>query len=383
MRRITADYIYTANSSPIKNGVVSIDNQGNILSVEAHRSGDEEKYQGIICPGFVNAHCHTELSFAKNKIAENSGIDNFISQLEQLKQSTSLAEKQEAIKMAIDEMQHEGIVAVGDIINTALSIEPKKKSNIDFYTFLEIYGSQAMMAERIWYSALELWEQLPTPKNIVPHATYSLSRTLFQKIRDFQEYSSTITIHHLESEGEISFFKEGIGPMADRLKSWGLDLPMHIPTHKRPLESIGSFLAQNKKVLLVHNTFIEKQDIDFANNNFEQVYYALCVNANLFIENKLPPVELLKQQSHTICIGTDSLASNKQLSILAEMKTLDKYFAIPLEELIRWACYNGAYALGMESKLGSIEAGKKPGLILLTNNNETFDLQQTTVKVIA
>jgi imidazolonepropionase-like amidohydrolase len=92
----------------------------------------------------------------------------------------------------------------------------------------------------------------------------------------------------------------------------------------------------------------------------------------LYIEKKVPPVEVLISEGCEIVIGTDSLASNKKLSILSELKTLQQHFpAIPLEILVRWATINGAKALGKDDIFGKIESGKKPGLLLL----QDLDLQ--------
>jgi len=370
MRRITANYIHTGVSKPIKNGVVCIDDKGIIIEVSSQRKGNEEVFEGIICPGFVNVHCHTELSFAKGKIEKHIGIDGFISSLEKFKRTISEKEKAIAVKSAISEMKQNGIVAVGDIMNTPLSIEEKEKSDIEFYNFIEVFGSQYKDAEKIWYNALGLSEQAKGNMNIVPHAPYSLSRTLFQKIRDFQKQDSTISMHLMESKAEAEYFLKGTGSIADRYKKWGVELPPFIPTYQRPLASIGSFLAQSDRVLLIHNTFIQKEDIDFAKENFKNTYYGLCPNANLYIENELPDVKTLQKLNIDICLGTDSFASNNSLSILEEIKTIQKNFDVSLEELIKWATINGAKALGMEKTIGSIEVGKKPGLVLLKGLGE-------------
>lgn len=384
MRRITADYIFPGNSKPIYHGVITIDEEGNIKDVSAERSGDEEVFAGIICPGFVNVHCHSELSYAFDKIERGKGIDFFIQQLEALKRSTSDIEKSDAAKKALLQMRNNGIVAVGDIVNTDLTVQLKEESELQFYNLIEVFGSQSKDAESIWYRALALNEKFQGKKNIIPHAPYSLSRTLFQKIRDFQKPGQTLSIHFMESEGEAEYFINGTGPMAERFKSWGLELPPHIPSAQRPMPSIGSFLAQNEKVLLIHNTFVNQEDIDFAKRNFNNTFYGLCPNANLYIEGELPPMELLLQNHLNICLGTDSLASNHSLSILEEMKTLEEHFKIGVEELILWATYNGALALGMEKQLGSIDKNKKPGLVLLENVdlNSEKSLQNARIKVL-
>lgn len=372
MRKITADYIFPINTAPIKNGVVHIDDNGNILEINSSRKGDEEVYEGIICPGFVNVHCHTELSFAKDKIEQGRGIDSFISDLEKLKSSISNQQKEKAVIEAMNQMQKNGIVAVGDIMNTDLSLKAKQNTDIEFYNFIEVFGSQSKFAESIWKHAIALYDNTTNLKNIIPHAPYSLSNELFQKIHDFQNENSIMSIHHLESEGELSFFKNGTGTIADRFIKWGLQMPTHIPTNKRPLESIAQYFINSNKLLLIHNTFIKKEDIDFASLNFSEIYYGLCPNANLYIEGKLPPIEILRNNNLNICLGTDSLASNNSLSIIEEIRTLKDNFDIPLQELIQWATLNGAKALGFDSMLGSIEPGKKPGLNLI---NSDFDIK--------
>jgi len=365
MRKITADYIYPVNMVPIKNGVVHISDSGEILYVGDSLEGDEEYYKGIICPGFVNVHCHTELSFAKNKIEQGGGIDSFIGSLEKIKRNTSDIIKNDAVANALLEMSRNGIVAVGDIMNTDLSLEAKSNSGIKFYNFIEIFGSQDSAADKAWQNGISLFDKATVPKNIIPHAPYSLSLTLFEKIKDFQSTESTISIHHKESEGEGEYFEKASGAMADRFKSWGMKIPPHIPSGKSPIESIGNYLQNNDKVLLIHNTFINEKEVDFAKENFKETYYGLCPNANLYIENKLPPVDLLKEMDVNICIGTDSLASNNRLSIIDELRVLKSNFDISNDDLIRWATINGAKALGFDLLLGSIEVGKKPGLVLL------------------
>jgi cytosine/adenosine deaminase-related metal-dependent hydrolase len=92
-----------------------------------------------------------------------------------------------------------------------------------------------------------------------------------------------------------------------------------------------------------------------------------CPNSNLYIENQLPPVFLFRKENLNICLGTDSLASNHELSVLAEMITLQIHFPeIKLEELVCWATLNGAKALKMENRFGSFEVGKNPGVNLIS-----------------
>jgi cytosine/adenosine deaminase-related metal-dependent hydrolase len=127
-------------------------------------------------------------------------------------------------------------------------------------------------------------------------------------------------------------------------------------------------------VMLVHNTYSEKEDIEWAMEQFNlpgpkaNLFFCFCPNANLYIENKLPDFNLFAQAGARCCVGTDSLASNHRLSVLDELKVISKAAPqISFQTLLTWASLNGAEFLGFESKLGSIEKGKKPGLNLISD----------------
>ena len=92
----------------------------------------------------------------------------------------------------------------------------------------------------------------------------------------------------------------------------------------------------------------------------------VCPNANQYIEQTMPPIELLRSQHANSIIGTDSYASNWSLNIVDELKTIQQHHpSIPLAEMLQWATINGANALQMSDTLGSFEKGKKPGVVLI------------------
>ena len=138
---------------------------------------------------------------------------------------------------------------------------------------------------------------------------------------------------------------------------------------------------------MVHDTFINQTDINFINQNtaLQQYFFCLCVNANSYIENQLPPINLLRHNHCNIVIGTDSLASNKGLNVLSEIKTIIQNFPeIPIQELLTWATINGATALQMDKFLGSFEPGKRPGMVLITDlGNDGSITINSNAKVIS
>jgi cytosine/adenosine deaminase-related metal-dependent hydrolase len=135
------------------------------------------------------------------------------------------------------------------------------------------------------------------------------------------------------------------------------------------------YLKDAAKTIWVHNSFTSESDIKAVQATNTDAYWCLCPNANQYIENTMPPVQLLREQHVNIVVGTDSYASNWSLNMLDELKRIQLHNSqIPLAEMLTWITSNGARALQMEGKLGSIEIGKKPGLVLIENCSNENDI---------
>jgi cytosine/adenosine deaminase-related metal-dependent hydrolase len=267
-----------------------------------------------------------------------------------------------------------GISVVGDISNSALSVETKLKSRIFYHTFIESFGFHPSRADKAFDYALFVQQQFASQNlkcSVVPHSPYSVSQPLFEKIaQNAVEVNSIVCMHNQESEGEAEFFTNGTGAIATHIsETLGIDTSHWNPTGQSSLVSVLKYLPAENPLLLVHNTFTTQADIDvlLQQRALENTFFVLCPNSNLYIENQLPPVELFRQNNLNICLGTDSLASNHQLSVLAEMIILQGNFPdIQLEELVNWACFNGAKALQVANRFGSFEPGRKPGVNLIS-----------------
>ena len=378
MRKIAATYIFPGNQPPIKNGILTCSSDGTIVDI----SGNNEKiteqsglefYSGILVPGFVNTHCHLELSHLKGKIEAKTGIGGFIKQINQLRnQETENTEK--AIQAADRKMWAAGTVAVGDISNSTLTLETKRSSKIYYHTFIESFGFHPSRAERAFDYAQFVqfqFKEKGLSNCIVPHSPYSVSKPLFEKIMaNAVAEKSILTIHNQESKSEDEFFKNGDGAILNHLQNnLGIDTSHWEPTGKSSLISILPYLPAENQLLLVHNTFTKKEDLMELKKirSMDNTFFVLCPNSNLYIENQLPPFPLFKVENLNVCIGTDSLASNRELSVLAEMITIQLNFPeLKLEELIKWASINGAKALQIENQFGSFEVGKNPGVNLIS-----------------
>ncbi|PCJ27621.1 MAG: hypothetical protein COA97_03095 [Flavobacteriales bacterium] len=387
MKKFSANYVFPGNSAPIKKGVIVLDDEGIVKSlvdptIDNVNWAEVEIHEGIICPGFVNTHCHLELSHLKGKVAEKTQLHGFVKDIISVRENFTTEERQIAIQLAEQEMIQNGIVAVGDICNGNTSFLQKAKKNLQYYTFLEVFGLNPDDAIGIIARAKKLENEYHNGNriSITPHAPYSMSTNLMSLAN--QNSQSILTIHNQETESENELFLRKSGLLYNQLRSISEHIKDWKPTGKNSVQSYLPQFPLDKKILLVHNTFTDQVDVDFAKNHSSSIYWCFCPNANEYIEEKQPDYSLFLTEKCTI--GTDSLASNWSLSILDELKTISKKNpSINLEKLIKWATFNGAEFLEFKG-LGSIEKGKKPGLnliknvdlehLLLTKNSETIVL---------
>jgi cytosine/adenosine deaminase-related metal-dependent hydrolase len=388
MRKITADLILPISLKPIRNGVVIVDDNGKILKLGDRRNYDDlelEIYNGVIVPGFINAHCHLELSHMKGKIDTGKGLIPFITDVV-TKRGASEVEISKAIAKAEAEMIKNGIVAVGDISNMTDTFAQKAKGNLRYYTFVEFFDflqdeNTATEFEKFKavFDALELTEG--SKKSLVPHAPYSVSKTLFQMLNNANNANGTVSIHNQELKAEYDLFETKTGDFIKFYDGFGISLDNFEATGKSSIHYALENMNPNHKTLFVHNTKSTIEDIQAAQSwGGENVYWVTCPNANLYIENNLPDYRHFIDTNANVVIGTDSLTSNWQLSILDEIKTIAKFQSyIPLEMLLRWATINGAEALDFDDTLGSIEVGKTPGLNLLDIGKDFKLTENTTV----
>ncbi len=356
MRYLTSDIIFTAFSSPIYDGVLVVDDDGRIEDLLNNKrqidNANLEYFRGALCPGFINTHCHLELSHLQGELASKTGLAHFINSIGQIRKA-SQRRKNHAFKLADRQMYNNGIVAVADISNTADSFSVKANSAIYYYTFIELFASNPQKAEEVFERGLQLSQECSTPNSLTPHANYSVSLPLFEKIR-YHNRGEIISIHSQETPDEDTMFLTGSGQLLSQL----IAKEFFKYTGKTALQSTLPLLPESP-ILLVHNTFTKEEDMSEAISNFDSLYWCTCPKANLYIENQLPNYQQFVDAQAKMTIGTDSLASNDTLSILEEMKTIQTH--VSLELLMEWACKNGAEFLGIDA-LGTFQKGKMPGI---------------------
>ena len=373
MKYFSAQYVITNSSPLLKRAVITTEDDGTVTAVEDTAGELREKHStefhnGIIIPGFVNCHCHLELSHLKGFAEQGTGLDDFLEHL----RSARISDSETIVKSAYSAdigMYNEGISLCADICNTSETFSVKEKSKISYINLLEVFGIDPDKAYRRFEEIIRV-SQIARERNLsfslIPHAVYSMSLTLLRLLRGKSGHNKITSIHFMETPAEREFLENHSGPMMTSFLRSGL-LPSRLETVNSHADAVLNEITQSGNLILVHNTFADRETIK-AIKKRKNLYWCLCPNSNIYIEKAIPPVDLLLEEKCEIVIGTDSLASNGSLSIIDELKTLQLNFpSLSIEDLISWSTLNGARALGEEERFGTIEPGKKPGILLLQN----------------
>ena len=371
-----------------ESAVLITQTDGTIVEITGIENAGEniQQLDGILCPGFINAHCHLELSHLKGVIPEKTGLVDFVFQVVTQRYFPQ-EEIEDAIQLAETAMLEAGIVAVGDICNNTHTLAQKKLKRLHYHNFIEVSGWNPSIAQIRLDKSLEYFQQFKhhfsSHTSLSPHAPYSVSNALWNLLQPYFA-EQVVTIHNQETIAENELFINGSGDFLRMYEMMQISNDSFSPTGKNSLPSYAEKLANSKSAILVHNSFTCEEDILFAKKTIPSVSFCLCPNANLYIEQTVPPIDLLRKHQVDIIIGTDSLASNHQLSILDELKTIHQSLPhIPLHELLQWATLNGARALGMENALGSFEKGKQPGVLLLQNIDSHLNSTTTVQRLLS
>lgn len=376
--RIAASFVYTLDGNePIRNGFVEYSEDGTVTAVGAcdDPASEERFFEGAVVPGFVNAHCHVELSHLHKKFRKGTGMAGFIDQINELRDWAGPEVKTRLVKEWMDKMWADGVSAMADISNDDSSFPVKASHPMYTRTFLEVFGSEPHMCEGVMKDVMQLnaaadaagIDAAPTP-----HSCYTMSPQLLSASAGAGLERGYLSYHSQESMEEEDLIRYGSGAMYENRKRSGMSTPP--VTGGSSLEYFIDRLADVRKgpydehILLVHNVCLSQNDIDAAKKVMNNVYWAVCPLSNIFIHNALPPIPLMRDNGLDIMVGTDSLSSNDDLDIVRELYCLHENFpAVTMNELLVWACLNGARFLSKEAVLGSLTPGKKPGLVFISN----------------
>jgi len=375
LRKIKGDKIFDGLKL-IEGHVLMVSKDGIIEEIipQSEAGDDVESFDGILTPGFINCHCHTELSHLKNKIPPGEGMINFLIKIVRGRKDFD-TEKGHFIEEAEKEMWKGGIAGVGDICNTLDALPIKQKSKMEWRNFIEVinFYNENLEKQIEWSQQIgDNYNKKGLNVSLSPHAPYTVSSKTLDVINE-RTKEQIVSIHNQECVAEDDLFKNGTGDFLkfyNEFNNGALPFPV---SGKSSLQTWLPHFTNGQTIISVHNTYIGENDIVFAKEHAGKyglkMVYCLCPNANLYIENSLPPVDLFIKHNCTVVLGTDSYSSNWQLGIASEIKTLIENFPqLELQKVLKWATSSGA-AIMQWDKLGSFTKGKKPGVVLFNEMN--------------
>lgn len=364
MHMLASDWLFTGVELLPRRTLV-LSETGVVESILEGISEEATYHEGLLSPAFVNAHCHLELSHLRGRIPRHTGMAGFVRALQPIRDKFTEDEKAEAIEAALLEMHQGGIAGIGDICNGSTTLSPKQDHpEFLYHNFIELFGLNPNAAEEIFFRGLDLLRVFGRHTSITLHAPYSMSIALRDKLLGYaQRREWPISIHLLESQEERQLFEDLEGPLLDFIRDIGAVFQAH--TYPSVIQFVTESLPHNCNVLLVHNTEMNPQELATVVEGWPRAWFVLCPLANQYIHDRLPDARMFASHPDRICLGTDSLAGNDRLSILAEMHALQSACGIESAMLLRWATLNGAAALGLDTSRFEVAVGSHPILIHL------------------
>lgn len=376
LRAFHVDHLVPGDEPPIADAAVVVDDAGTVQAVgravdllPSHAGVAVTRVHGVVFPGVVNAHTHLELSAMRGKVLGGRGFVAWVDALLALRVEHAPEEDTGAIEAAADDLVRFATVAVGDVTNSLAAVSALARRGIGGWAFHEVFGQDRdAVLRRVRGLSEELAERHPkwptTDLEYAPaaHTLYTTHRDAVQALVDSAlKRGGRTTIHLAEHSGERRAVEHGDGPVVEwfeRRTKQKADWP------KAPLFDYAAAVGVlDPSALLVHLT--EARPDELARIAESGASAVLCPRSNLFIEAKLPPLLAVLAAGIEPALGTDSLASNTSLDVLAEAKALrDRFPSVAPWQLVKMATWNGARALG-RTDLGRIARGTKPGIYVI------------------
>ena len=376
-RAIVADALVTGDGPVFSDGAVIVSEDGSVLDVgrgdevlPRHAGLPVERIHGIVFPGLVNAHTHIELSGLRGQIAGGAGFVPWVERMIGVRIQAHPEEDDGAITRAVEELHAAGTAAVGEVTNSLAAVGALARRGLAGCIFHEVLGvnSAEVLAkieglDRAVEARVGVWPSADLAYCPAPHTLYTTHADAVRMLMSASKATGRrTTVHLAEHAAERRALEAGDGPIADWYERF-LKLPRERIAWPRmsPIAFAGHLGVLAPNVLLVHLTDARPEELDQVVASGAPV--VLCPRSNLYIETKLPPLVAMRAAGIAPALGTDSLASNASLDVLAEARALgDRFSSVPAADLVQMATWNGAQAIGRHD-LGRLAKGARPGIV--------------------
>jgi cytosine/adenosine deaminase-related metal-dependent hydrolase len=355
---------------PIKQGALVLDARGRVLSVgtaealkRAYPGVAFRSERAVLLPGLVNAHVHLELSALRGETRSGGGFGPWVTSLMEKRERVLPEQDAEAIERGVSELLRAGTAAVGEVTNTLAAVDALATAPLIGRVFHEVFGMRREVAQIMRQAAEQARAaRAEFPDNLsytlAPHTLYSLHP---QSARELCAGGRT-SLHLAEHAAERAFLRDGTGPFAEFLRARNVAPADWDPPGLSPVHYADALGLLSPELLAVHLCATSKDELALVKQRGAQV--VLCPRSNLFIELKLPPLFDMMALGMEPALGTDSLASNTSLDVLAEAAALhDRFPQLKALEFVSMATWYGARALGLSDRVGALAPGLAPGVL--------------------
>jgi aminodeoxyfutalosine deaminase len=368
MLAFRARYIFPVDGPPLRDGVVAIDHNkivavGDASSLVAKEFGPVARDLGnaAILPGLINAHTHLEFSDLRQPLGTpGMAFADWIRLV--VRNRRERPKDEDSISRGIAESSACGVTALGEIASTTWHCDTTWP--LEITKFCEVISFRSGPDDSRYTTAVnavsanERWSENFRP-GISPHTPYTVRPDLIRKLVQLSTERRIPMAHHLaETREELLLLRDGVGPLVEMMSDFGQWDAAAIPKGSRPMDYLR-MLADAHRALVIHGNYLDDDEIEFLAEQSDRMSVVYCPRTHAFFQHDTYPLAKMLAAGVNVALGTDSRASNPDLSILAEFQFVaDRHSKVSPAELLRTITANAAKALGRKTEIGTIAPGK-------------------------
>jgi aminodeoxyfutalosine deaminase len=361
---VRARTVVTMDREPIDNGAVVVSENrivdvGKFDEIKMRNAGEiVDLGERALLPGLINAHCHLDYTCLRGEIPPQKSFADWIRAINAKKAKLSSKDYLTSIDEGFAEAKRFGTTTIANLTPFP-DLIPQIEAPIRTWWFAELIDVRAPdRGSEIVDLAIESLQPAHN-SGLAPHALFTASADLYRRCQEIApQRNILLTTHLAESHEEMEMFHDASGPLYEFMKNIGR--PMEDCGNETPLESFVGALGDRPipQWIVAHLNEMTQRDFELLERSKRQFHIVNCPRSHDYFKHSHFPFERLRSLGFNICLGTDSLASNEDLSLFAEMRAFQRREpAISPEEIVKMVTINPAMALHQEKIIGRIRPG--------------------------